>query len=93
VPCGSLRVWHPVIAPYAFLRVTTFLVTDDHHGTPFDPGQAADNGQVVGIHPSPWSSLNSLQIRADVVERVRPVRMARELCGSCQGVRLAKMLV
>jgi len=28
---------HAVIAAYPFLRVTPFLVTDDHHGAAVDP--------------------------------------------------------
>ena len=70
---------HAVVAAHALLGIAPLLLADDHDGRPSMPRQAADDGQVVAEHAV---AMQLGEIRADhvdVVERIGPARMAREL--------------
>ena len=54
-------------------------MADDDDGLVIEPGQAADQRVVVGVHPIAVQLLKVREALVDVVERVRPLRMAREL--------------
>src|SRR5690606_14843804 len=55
------------------------LMADDHHRLPIEMCRAADDGGVVGIHSIAVQLLEVREDRADIIERVRALRMAREL--------------
>jgi hypothetical protein len=55
------------------------LVPHDHHAAPLVPGEAADDRRVVPEATVAVELLPLGEERFDVIERVRPVRVAREL--------------
>ena len=54
-------------------------MADDDDGLVVEPGQSADQRVVVGIHAIAVQLLEIGEALVDVVERVRPLRMTREL--------------
>src|SRR5262249_50512859 len=75
----ALGFRHTVIAAYAFLRVATLLMSDDHGSPSLNPGQTAHDGQIVGIHSIAVQLVELARDGRDIVKRVRTMRMAREL--------------
>ncbi len=75
----ALRARHAEVAADLGLRVAALLVTDHHHRAPVDACRAADDRGVVGERAIAGKFVEFLADRLQVVERVRPCRMARKL--------------
>ena len=82
----ALGVRHPEAAVFAFVGVAPLLVADDAHravaraeAAALERGEAAHDGAVVGKEAVAVELLEAARERADVVERVRPRGVAREL--------------
>ena len=79
---------HAVVAPHALFGVATFLMADDDDRLVVEPRQAADEGMVVGVHAIAVQLLKIGEALVDIVERVRPLRVTRELSDlPCRQVR------
>jgi hypothetical protein len=74
-----LRAGHPEAAVGVLLRVAPLLVADHHHRAAGEPGRAAHQGRVLGEEPVAVQLDELLEQRADVVEGVRALGVAREL--------------
>ena len=70
---------HAVVAPHALFRVAAFLMADDDDGLAVEARQAADERMIVGVHAVAVQLLEIGEALVDVVERVRPLRVTREL--------------
>jgi hypothetical protein len=69
----------PKLRQHALLGVAALLVADHHHRLAVEPGQPADDGRIVGVMPVAVQLLEVGEDGADVVQRVGPLRMARDL--------------
>ena len=76
----ALGLRHAVVAPHALLGVAALLVADEHdrRARRAARGRRRWRGRRAYMR-SPCSSWKSVKIEPDVVERVGPLRMAREL--------------
>src|SRR5690606_15350865 len=75
----TLRLRHAVVPAYALLRIAPLLMADDHDRLAFETRRSADDRVIVRVHTIAMQLLEVGEDRAHVVERVRPLRMAREL--------------
>ena len=75
----ALGLRHAVVAPHALLRVASFLMADQHHRAPVEARRSADDGEIVAVHAIAMQLLEVREDLADIVERVRALRMTREL--------------
>ena len=75
----ALGLRHAVIAPHALLGVAPLLLADEHHRRGLEARDAADDRLVVRVHAVAVQLLELREDERDVVERVRTLRMAREL--------------
>ena len=75
----AFRLRHAEVAQRALLRVAPLLVADDHAGLAIETGQAADDRQVVRIRAVAVQFVEVGEDFVDVVHRVRPLRVARDL--------------
>ncbi len=75
----TLGLGHAVVAAYALLGVATFLMTDEHHRPVLEPRRTADDGEVIAIHAIAVQLVEVIEDEAGVIERVRTLRMTRQL--------------
>ncbi len=75
----ALGARHAEVAAYLALGVARLLVADDHHRAAIDAAQATDDGGVVRVGAVAGQLVEFLADHADVVQRVRARRMARQL--------------
>src|SRR5581483_6368259 len=75
----ALRVGHPELPRVALLRVPALLLADQRDGAPVEPAEAGDERAVIGAAAVAVELDPVVEDPIDVVERVRPVRMACEL--------------
>ena len=75
----ALGLRHAVVAAHPLLGVAALLVADQHHGSPVEARRSADDGEVVRVHAIAVQLLEVAEDEPDVIERVRPLRVAREL--------------
>src|SRR6184192_1223696 len=62
-----------------FLRVTAFLMADDHARLAVEARESADDRRIVGIDAIAVQLAKVAEQRIDVIERVGPLRMTRDL--------------
>ena len=67
------------VAQNVFLGVAAFLRADDQHPVFAQPGKTADHRAILGKQPVAVQFLKTGKSLLDVIQRVRPARMAREL--------------
>ena len=70
---------HAEVAVDLLLGVAALLVADHHAGLAVEAREPADDRRIVGVGAVAGSSRKSVNMPRDVVERVRPLRMARDL--------------
>ena len=75
----AFRVRHPEVALHVLLGAAPLLVADDHDAPSPEARQPANDGSVVRERAVSVQLLPLLEQVVDVLERVGPVRMAREL--------------
>jgi hypothetical protein len=75
----TLRTRHAEVALDLAFGVAAFLVADDDDAAAIDARDAADDRRVVRVGAIAREFVEFLADDADVVERVRPRRMARQL--------------
>ena len=73
----SLRLRHPKVPEDLLLGVAAFLLRHDHHRSALEPGHSCDNRRVVPKHPVAMDFLEIGAEPLDIVQRMRPLRMAR----------------
>ena len=59
--------------------VTAFLLANDDNWRAAEQGISGNNGRVIGKQPVSADLLKAAKDSRDVIERVRPLRMPREL--------------
>src|SRR5690606_23272288 len=70
---------HAVVTPDALFRIAAFLMAEHDDGPPVDAREAADERVIVGELAIAVQLLEVREAALDVIERVRPVRMPRQL--------------
>ena len=75
----ALRLRHAEIAVELLFGVAAFLLADQHDGLAVEPAHAADDGRIVAEKAVAVDLLKVGQDALNVVERVRPLGMARVL--------------
>ena len=75
----ALRIRHAEVAQHHLLRRVALLVADDHHRPLAELREPADDRGVLLEEPVAEELLEVVEDVADVLERVRPVDVAREL--------------
>ena len=77
-----LRIGHAEVAPRALLDVAALLIADQRDRAAAEAPEADDDRRVVAVLPVAVELEPVVEQALHVVERVRPVRMARELDGT-----------
>ncbi len=75
----ALRSRHAEVAEDFFLGVAPFLVADHHAWLAVEAREAADDGGIVAIRSVAVQLAEIREQAIDVIERVRPLRMPRDL--------------
>ncbi|CNU54349.1 Uncharacterised protein [Salmonella enterica subsp. enterica serovar Bovismorbificans] len=75
----AFRRWHAKVTTNFFFGFTTFLMTNDHHRSPFQTRDTADDGFVISIGAIARQLIKLIKRQTDIIQGVRTLRMARQL--------------
>jgi hypothetical protein len=75
----AFRRWHTKVAANFLFGFTTFLVADDHHRTPVQTRDTADDSFIVSISAVASQFVKFVKRQADIIQGVRTLWMARQL--------------